>query len=60
MKTPRLAARALILQQDRLLLVNAYAGGRSDLWCAVSAPSFDRMDPSFEIISTLRMVLPQR
>ena len=34
MKTPRLAARALILQQDQLLLVNAYAGGRSDLWCA--------------------------
>jgi 8-oxo-dGTP pyrophosphatase MutT (NUDIX family) len=33
-KTPRLAARALILQDDRLLLVNAYAGGRSDLWCA--------------------------
>ncbi|MDT8856763.1 NUDIX domain-containing protein [Paracoccaceae bacterium Fryx2] len=31
---PRLAARALILQQDRLLLVNAYGGGRSDLWCA--------------------------
>lgn len=34
MKAPRLAARALILHQDRLLLVNAYAGGRSDLWCA--------------------------
>jgi 8-oxo-dGTP pyrophosphatase MutT (NUDIX family) len=34
MKTPRLAARALILQDNRLLLVNAYAGGRSDLWCA--------------------------
>ncbi|MBC7477290.1 MAG: NUDIX domain-containing protein [Pseudorhodobacter sp.] len=34
MKTPRLAARALILHEDRLLLVNAYAGGRSDLWCA--------------------------
>lgn len=33
-KTPRLAARALILQDDRLLLVNAYAGGISDLWCA--------------------------
>lgn len=31
---PRLAARALILHQDRLLLVNAYPGGRSDLWCA--------------------------
>jgi 8-oxo-dGTP diphosphatase len=34
MKTPRLAARALILQDDRLLLVNAYPGGQSDLWCA--------------------------
>jgi 8-oxo-dGTP pyrophosphatase MutT (NUDIX family) len=32
--TPRLAVRALILHQDRLLLVNAYPGGRSDLWCA--------------------------
>jgi 8-oxo-dGTP diphosphatase len=34
MKSPRLAARALILHDDRLLLVNAYAGGQSDLWCA--------------------------
>jgi 8-oxo-dGTP diphosphatase len=34
MATPRLAARALILLDDRLLLVNAYPGGRSDLWCA--------------------------
>jgi len=33
-KSPRLAARALILVDDRLLLVNAYAGSRSDLWCA--------------------------
>ncbi|MDZ4134313.1 MAG: NUDIX hydrolase [Paracoccaceae bacterium] len=32
--SPRLAARALILQQDRLLLVNAYRGGVSNLWCA--------------------------
>ncbi len=31
---PRLAVRALILQQDRLLLVNAWGGGTSDLWCA--------------------------
>ncbi|MFZ1468347.1 MAG: NUDIX domain-containing protein [Paracoccaceae bacterium] len=31
---PRIAARALILSEDRLLLVNAYAGRRSDLWCA--------------------------
>lgn len=33
-RTPRLAARALILIENRLLLVNAYPGGRSDLWCA--------------------------
>lgn len=31
---PRLAVRALILHLDRLLLVNAYGGGVSDLWCA--------------------------
>ncbi|MEZ5796068.1 MAG: NUDIX domain-containing protein [Paracoccaceae bacterium] len=31
---PRLAVRALILSGDRLLLVNAYPGGTSDLWCA--------------------------
>ena len=33
-RSPRLATRALILSEDRLLLVNAYPGGRSDLWCA--------------------------
>jgi len=33
MKFPRLAIRALILHDDRLLLVNAYRSG-SDLWCA--------------------------
>lgn len=33
-KTPRLAVRALILSRDRLLLVNAWPGGQSDLWCA--------------------------
>ncbi|MDO9524722.1 MAG: NUDIX hydrolase [Gemmobacter sp.] len=33
-RMPRLAARALILNEDRLLLVNAYPGGMSDLWCA--------------------------
>lgn len=31
---PRLAARAIILQDSRLLLVNAYPDGQSDLWCA--------------------------
>ena len=33
-KSPRLAARALILQDNALLLVNAFPDGRSDLWCA--------------------------
>ncbi|WP_230426443.1 NUDIX domain-containing protein [Paragemmobacter aquarius] len=33
-RPPRIATRALILQDDRLLLVNAYAGQKSDLWCA--------------------------
>ena len=33
-RSPRLATRALILHHDRLLLVNAYPGRRSDLWCA--------------------------
>lgn len=31
---PRLAVRALILHEDRLLLVNAWPGRQSDLWCA--------------------------
>lgn len=34
LRPPRLAVRALILQRNRLLLVNAYPGGKSDLWCA--------------------------
>lgn len=34
MTYPRLAARALILHDDKLLLVNAYPAGESDLWCA--------------------------
>lgn len=33
-RSPRLAARAVILHQDRLLIVNAYPAGKSDLWCA--------------------------
>jgi 8-oxo-dGTP diphosphatase len=33
-RSPRLAVRALILHRDLLLLVNAYPGGQSDLWCA--------------------------
>jgi 8-oxo-dGTP pyrophosphatase MutT (NUDIX family) len=32
--SPRLAVRALILHDARLLLVNAYPGDQSDLWCA--------------------------
>ena len=30
---PRLAVRAAILREDRLLVVNAYPGQQSDLWC---------------------------
>lgn len=30
----RLAARAVIVRDARLLLVNAYPGQKSDLWCA--------------------------
>jgi len=30
----RLAVRAVLLHEDRLLLVNAWPGGISDLWCA--------------------------
>ena len=33
-RAPRLAARGLVLHRDRLLIVNAYGGDRSDLWCA--------------------------
>ena len=33
-RNPRIAARALIQIDDRLLLVNAYPGDLSDLWCA--------------------------
>jgi 8-oxo-dGTP diphosphatase len=31
---PRLAVRAVVLDRGRLLLVNAYPGEESDLWCA--------------------------
>lgn len=34
MTSPRIAVRALILHENRLLLVNAWPGGKSDLWCA--------------------------
>jgi 8-oxo-dGTP diphosphatase len=34
MTLPRLAVRALILHDNALLLVNAWPGGQSDLWCA--------------------------
>lgn len=33
-RSPRLATRAVILIDSRLLIVNAYPGGISDLWCA--------------------------
>ncbi|MBB5515072.1 ADP-ribose pyrophosphatase YjhB (NUDIX family) [Rubricella aquisinus] len=34
MKFPRLSVRALIVREGRLLIVNAYPGQQSDLWCA--------------------------
>lgn len=34
MRGPRLAVRAVIVSEGRLLLVNAWPGGVSDLWCA--------------------------
>lgn len=33
-RSPRLATRAIIVRDGRLLLVNAFPGTRSDLWCA--------------------------
>lgn len=33
-RSPRLAVRAVLVEADRLLLVNAWPGDRSDLWCA--------------------------
>lgn len=33
-RPPRLAARAVILQDNRLLIVNAYPPGGTELWCA--------------------------
>ncbi|WP_297773407.1 NUDIX domain-containing protein [uncultured Roseovarius sp.] len=33
MPSPRLAARAVIVERGRLLLVNAYADAQSTLWC---------------------------
>jgi len=32
-RSPRLAVRAVIVEDARLFLVNAYPGARSDLWC---------------------------
>jgi 8-oxo-dGTP diphosphatase len=34
MVSPRLAVRGLLLIDNKLLLVNAWPGGRGDLWCA--------------------------
>ena len=34
MSGPRLAVRAVVLHAGRVLLVNAYPGAESDLWCA--------------------------
>ena len=34
LKSPRLAVRAVLMHEGRLLLVNAYPDGKSDLMCA--------------------------
>jgi 8-oxo-dGTP diphosphatase len=34
MVSPRLAVRGILLIDNKLLLVNAWPGGRGDLWCA--------------------------
>lgn len=34
MSLPRLAVRAILMHEDRLLLVNAWRDPASDLWCA--------------------------
>jgi 8-oxo-dGTP diphosphatase len=34
LKSPRLAVRGLVMHDGRLLIVNAYPGQQSDLWCA--------------------------
>jgi len=34
LRGPRLAVRAVIVDAGRLLVVNAWPGGQSDLWCA--------------------------
>ena len=34
MSRPRLAVRGLVMHQDKLLLVNAWPGTQSALWCA--------------------------
>ena len=31
---PRIAVRGLVLHENRLLIVNAWGGNKSDLWCA--------------------------
>lgn len=33
-RSPRLAVRGIVMHDNRLLLVNAYPGQQSDLWCA--------------------------
>ena len=33
-RTPRLSVRGLVMHEDKLLLVNAWPGAQSELWCA--------------------------
>ena len=46
----RLATRAVLLHENRLLLVNAYPGQQSDLWCAPGGGA----DPGASLSDNLR------
>ncbi len=49
-RSPRLATRAIIVEDGRLLLVNAYPGNRSDLWGAPGGG----VEPGFSLPENLR------
>ena len=51
-RPPRIAVRAVIVHDDRLLLVNAYRG-RTDLWCAPGGG----VEPHFSLPDNLRREL---
>ena len=49
-RSPRLATRAIIVEDGRLLLVNAYPGNRSDLWGAPGGGA----EPGYSLPDNLR------